>query len=68
MKLFVWTEVLCNYTCGMVVALAPDLETALPLIEDAIGYPAELPSSRLTVIDLASVMVEPQAWATHGGA
>jgi SpoU rRNA methylase family enzyme len=33
MKLFIWDKVLCDYTCGVVVAVAPDLEEALRLIE-----------------------------------
>lgn len=32
LKLFVWEEVLCNYTAGMMVALAPDVETARELL------------------------------------
>ena len=32
LKLFVWTEVLCDYSCGVMFALAPDVETARKLI------------------------------------
>jgi hypothetical protein len=31
MKLYVWQDVLCDYSCGMIVALAPDLDTAVAL-------------------------------------
>ena len=29
MKLYVWEKVLCDYTCGMIVAVAEDLEGAI---------------------------------------
>lgn len=28
MKLFVWKDVLCDYTCGMIICVAEDLESA----------------------------------------
>ena len=66
MKLYVWTEVLCDYTCGMIVALAPDLETALPLgettsVREAMG--GEPPE----VIELGPVNVPPRVWHVWGG-
>ena len=33
MKLFVWEEVLCDYTCGVVFAMAPTKEEALKLLK-----------------------------------
>ncbi len=32
LRLYVWEGVLCDYTCGMIVALAPDLPTARRLV------------------------------------
>jgi hypothetical protein len=28
MKLFVWEDVLCDYSCGMIICIAEDIETA----------------------------------------
>ena len=33
MKLFVWTEVLCDFTCGMAIVHARDKEAAKRLME-----------------------------------
>lgn len=32
LKLYVWQDVFCDYTCGLAVALAPDLETAREML------------------------------------
>lgn len=32
LKLFVWEDVLCDYTCGIMFALAPDVETARKIL------------------------------------
>ena len=32
LKLFVWEDVLCDYSCGVMFALAPDVETARKMI------------------------------------
>jgi hypothetical protein len=66
MKLFVWTDVLCDYSCGMIVALAPDLETALPLAESS-TIRGEMGSSTPEVIDLGPVAAEPKVWHVWGG-
>jgi hypothetical protein len=66
MKLFVWEEVLSDYTDGIAVALAPDLESALVAVNKAMGYEVELPVSKLKIIDLDGE-VQPQGWAVHGG-
>lgn len=29
MKLYVWEDVLCDYTCGLAFAIAPDLASAI---------------------------------------
>lgn len=47
LKLYVWEDVLSDYTSGVMFALAPDLETAMRLIretkvtavEDELGKP-----------------------------
>lgn len=31
-KLFVWKGVMCDYTCGLAFALAPDIETARDMV------------------------------------
>lgn len=67
MKLFIWEGdgVLTDYTNGMVVALAPDLETALKKINEVCSwgaYPA-LPSQ---VVDLDAAP-EPAVWFVSGG-
>ena len=38
LKLFVWTEVLCSYSCGVMFALAPDVETARKLLREECYY------------------------------
>lgn len=73
MKLFVWNDggTLTGYTSGMVCALAPDLETALRVIDvtDNIAsgnFPAHKPSY---VVDLGecSESPPPAAWTVWGG-
>jgi hypothetical protein len=62
LKLFVWEDVLCDYTCGMACVLAHDLEEAGRLL--AAKYPEytmKLPFSE------ARVVSEPEAFAVHGG-
>ena len=34
LKLFVWKNVLCDYTCGVMFALAPDVETARQMLRE----------------------------------
>lgn len=48
MKLFIWKDVLTDYTSGMAVAYAPTLEDALKEFEN---YIAEQLGSPTTVID-----------------
>jgi hypothetical protein len=65
MKLYVWKDVLYGYSAGMIVALAPDLESALATVEE--GYVrAVMGEVKPTVIDLADD-VKPQSWWVHGG-
>lgn len=71
MKLYVWEGdgVLEDYSTGMIVALAPDLEGALAAIRSACDYCMKsFPTDRPTeVIDLGHVTAEPKAWLTWGG-
>ena len=32
LKLFIWKEVLCDYTCGIIMAIAHDLEEARAVV------------------------------------
>jgi hypothetical protein len=65
MKLYVWEDVLYDYSAGMVVALAPDLESALATVEEDYVR-AEMGKAKPTVINLADD-VKPQSWWVHGG-
>lgn len=71
MKLYIWEGdgVLQDYTSGMIVALAEDLEGALKAIETACNYcmnnfPNHKPSE---VHDLGPVTAAPKAWVCYGG-
>lgn len=66
MKLFVWEGVLCDYTCGVVVALAPDLETALAQYEKERGWWQEKLGAPTTAIDLEADP-QPAIWSFNGG-
>lgn len=33
MNIYIWHDVLCDYSCGMAVAIAPDLEAAIAEFE-----------------------------------
>lgn len=66
MKLWVWEDVLRDYTAGLAVAVAPDLETALSVLCEQAGYDLELPVSKLKIIDLADGMPA-QGWYVYGG-
>ena len=50
--LFVWENVLSDYTSGMAFAVAPDYETALKLINKKRGYDLCLPLDNCTKIPL----------------
>lgn len=65
MKLYVWENVLCDYTCGMIVALAPDLETALRLADSRVRE--EMGGKDPEVTELGDSDVEPRVWSVHGG-
>lgn len=70
MKLYVWKDVLYDYSAGMIVVLAPDLETAFATVKaDPATYERHLEDmgkETPAVVDLAGD-VEPQAWWVYGG-
>lgn len=59
LKLFVWKDVLCDYYCGVMFALAPDVETARRLTLESMGY-----ESDTALEDLQS---EPAVYETEFG-
>ena len=56
MKLFIWDDVLCNYTSGMIVAMAEDLGHAIKMAteqEDLGDYVAsEMAGEPKRVVDI----------------
>lgn len=70
MKLYVWQDVLWDYSHGMIVALAPDMETALALArvsEHSDTAPADMGKTEPEVTDLGWVNSKPKLWLVHGG-
>ena len=51
MKLFVWKDVLCDFTCGMAIVYAKDEEAAKRLMEEKFPHyvRAQLPFSEVEV-------------------
>jgi hypothetical protein len=66
MKLFVWVDVLHDYSAGMIVALAPDLETALACTEHE-GARRDMGAVLPEVTELGAVESVPKLWFVHGG-
>lgn len=72
MKLFIWEGdgVLQDYTSGMIVAMAPDLETALETIKGICSHcMGSFPMQPTEIVDLGTTSepVTPSAWLTWGG-
>jgi len=83
MKLFIWEGVLTDYTDGMAVALAPDLETALATFKEKNTYVWTHPKTGekhksegcvqeslgepTQVIDLDGKNLKADAWYVWGG-
>ena len=74
MKLYIWEGdgVLQDWTSGMICALAPDLETALSVIQTDCDittggdYPL-FPREPSEVIELGTTQATPRAWCCWGG-
>jgi len=65
-KLFVWQEVLYDYTPGMIVALAADLESALKASPDEFVR-AEMGKADPVAVIEVTADVPAQVWYVHGG-
>ena len=65
MKVYVWQDVLHDYTPGMIVAVAPNLEAALATV-DTDYVRAEMGRQDPTVIDISDE-TPPQVFWVHGG-
>lgn len=62
LKLYVWEEVLTDYTDGMMVALAPNVDEARQLLREECGH---LPEEDL--MKEPKVVTEPSAFLVWGG-
>jgi hypothetical protein len=68
MKLFVWENVLTDYTSGMVVAIAKDVDEARRVAcegDDCLQYHSDDLARDPEVIDLDDPKA--QAWVVYGG-
>ncbi|HXE51285.1 MAG TPA: hypothetical protein VN663_23100 [Ramlibacter sp.] len=69
MKLYIWEGegVLSDYTNGMIVALAPDLETAFAKIAEKCDWAdGAYPHAPTQIVDLDNQPAS-EAWLVHGG-
>lgn len=66
MKLYVWTDVLRDWSSGMIVALAPDLEEALA-VADSDFVRAEMGRAVPEVLDLGKTVTPARVWYVCGG-
>jgi len=70
MKLYVWQGVLYDYSAGMIVTLAPDMETALALARESDQgdtAAAEMGRTAPEVTEVGWVAAKPKLWLVHGG-
>jgi hypothetical protein len=68
MKLYVWEDVLRDYTAGMIVALAHDLDEAIALFPDDETVRAEMGKVKPTVTALGECRsVKAEGWYVWGG-
>ncbi len=67
MKLFVWENVLHDYTAGMMVAIAPDRGKAIDALREAIGHGHQDLSTEPDVEIKLSQITEPLAFYVYGG-
>lgn len=66
MKLYVWEDVLHDYTAGMIVAVAPDLESALAAVTDSGHVRSEMGRQIPLVIDISDD-TPAQVFYVYGG-
>ena len=62
MKMFVWENVLTDWTSGLVCVLAENLEQAVELLKEK--YPSETPQIDMSQLQ---VVTEPEAFLVYGG-
>jgi hypothetical protein len=65
MKLYIWENVLQDYSSGMIVALAPDLESALATAASE-SVREEMGRVTPAVVEIGDG-TEPQSWHVWGG-
>jgi hypothetical protein len=67
MNLYVWKDVLCDWGCGMIVALAPDMDTALKMAR-ACEYASAAQEMGRVEPEVIEVLAPATArlWAVHG--
>jgi hypothetical protein len=65
MKLYVWEDVLRDYTAGMIVALAPDLESAMATVDEDYVR-ADMGRVQPDVIEITDD-TPAQSWFVFGG-
>jgi hypothetical protein len=65
MKLYIWEDVLRDYSSGMIVALAPDLESALATAASE-SVREEMGRVTSAVVEISD-STEPQSWHVWGG-
>jgi len=64
MKMYVWKDVLCDYTCGMIVVFAHDLKEARQIAKkqlDSVDYEGSIE------VDEPDIYDKPSAVAVWGG-
>jgi hypothetical protein len=64
-RLYIWEDVLTDYTSGMIVALAPDLESALATVDNDYVR-GEMGRVTPVVVEISD-STAPQSWHVYGG-
>ena len=69
LKLFVWEKVLCDWSCGIVVVLAKDLEHAKELLkeEDYVIYRELFEEDGDDYMKQPKIVTEPSVFYVWGG-
>ena len=67
LKLYVWEDVLCEYTCGMIVALAHNKEEAIDLVNAQYDEDLGFQPSENWAAKPCRVVERPAAFYVHGG-